>query len=469
MKKAAPALGLEAWVDALLDALVDGRGPVGVKRPPDALDDLAERFGLDEVERSILLVLGAIERAYPLQRKVGVVTVGHLRALLGSAGLTGVEARLAPGRPLRMRSLVHVVGVVGAPPRLVAASDVVRLEVGLVPRLLELPQGIGRCLPGPRLPSELANRLSSSTAQIVLHEVACTATLAQTLADGLGRVVIHGNARRLDVEHAARLRRDADLDGAVLWLSNVADDLLEPLLVPPPQHPFATPLLVLSGASAEPTVDAAWQLRREKITASIEAGAPSPRTELDYIRALAQRDAERAMGIVRVAPVAPPRQTISGRIVDASVRVAEDRPAQEPRAEAKNPAPTPAALEEAPPAPASTPAEEQPAPIAPASAAAPEQDELPEGPRLDVAADANLETRARAAMQSGSAQQRIELLESFAGVKHPAAIAAVRHNVTNEHPRLKAVAERLMSQLFGAAWNRSRAIPKPVQPPRTEE
>ena len=327
-KKAAPALGLETWVEALVAA----SGPVAVTRPADALDELATRFGLDEVEHTVLLVLGAIERAYPLQRKVGLVTVGHLGALLAAAGLTGVEARLAPGSGLRLRSLVHVIG---APPRLVAASDVVRLEVGLVPRLLELPPGIGRCVPGPRVPSELAHRLSSSTAQVVLHEVAVTATLAQTLADGLGRTVIHGSARRLDAEHAARLRRDADLEGAVLWLSHVPDDLLESLLVPPPQHPVAAPLVVLSGATGEPTVDAAWQLRREKVTASIEAGTPAPRNELDYIRALAQRDAERAMGIVRATPVAPPRQTIPGRIVDASVRVAEDRPAQEPKAEPK--------------------------------------------------------------------------------------------------------------------------------------
>ena len=72
-------------------------------------------------------------------------------------------------------------------------------------------------------------------------------------------------------------------------------------------------------------------------------------------------------------------------------------------------------------------------------------------------------------MQSGSAQQRIELLESLAGIKHPAVIAALRHNAANEHTQLKAVAERLMNQIFGPAWNRSRAISKPVQPPRNED
>ena len=464
---------LEAWVDALIEDRPDPTTPKS--RPADQLDELATRFGLDDVEHTALLVLGAIERCHALQRKVGALTVGHLRALLGKVGMTGVEARLAPDRILRARALVHVVG---SPPRLVAATDVVRLVVGLEPRLVGLAPGLLRCHPNARVPSELAQKLSSSTAQIVLHEVAWTPALAQTLADGLGRPVIYGNARRLDAGCAARLRRDADLEGAVLWLSQVPEELLEVLLAPPPAAPRMIPLVVLSEHVGEPRVDVAWQLRRERITATIEASMPAPRNELDYIRALAQRDAERAMGIVRQGVTPVPRQSVPGRIVDASVRLAEKRPAPE---SAPEPESAPAVAVPAVAVQTSTPqaaithavpasAEPVPGPVSPstspAGSSAPDE---PDGPRLDIALDAPLDQRARAAMQSGSAQQRIELLESLAGTKHPAVIAALRHNAGSEHTRLKAVAERLMTQLFGPAWNRSRAITKPVQPPRTDE
>jgi hypothetical protein len=72
-------------------------------------------------------------------------------------------------------------------------------------------------------------------------------------------------------------------------------------------------------------------------------------------------------------------------------------------------------------------------------------------------------------MQSPNARQRIELLESLAGVKSSGVVAALRQNARSEHPAVREVAERIMGQLFGASWNRSRPIDKPVQAPPSDE
>jgi hypothetical protein len=108
---------------------------------------------------------------------------------------------------------------------------------------------------------------------------------------------------------------------------------------------------------------------------------------------------------------------------------------------------------------------------APVSAAAPASvvSASPDGERLEIPADAPIDVRARAAMHSGSASQRIELLRSLAGVKTASVVAALRHNAKSEHAALREVAETMMTAIFGASWNRSRAIVPPVQPPRSDE
>ena len=49
------------------------------------------------------------------------------------------------------------------------------------------------------------------------------------------------------------------------------------------------------------------------------------------------------------------------------------------------------------------------------------------------------------------------------GFMRDAVVAALRHNVRSENAELRQVAETLMGQLFGASWNKSRAISPPVQ------
>ncbi len=90
-------------------------------------------------------------------------------------------------------------------------------------------------------------------------------------------------------------------------------------------------------------------------------------------------------------------------------------------------------------------------------------------PRLDVSLEAPPDQRARAAMQSQSPTQRIELLRSLAGMKTSTVVAALRHNAKSEHVGLREVAETLMAQLFGAAWNRNRPIAPPTQAPPSDD
>ena len=38
-----------------------------------------------------------------------------------------------------------------------------------------------------------------------------------------------------------------------------------------------------------------------------------------------------------------------------------------------------------------------------------------------------------------------------------------------EHPGVRSTAETVMAGMFGANWNKTKAVPKPVQPPRSED
>lgn len=420
----------------------------------DALEAVIARFALDGVEAAVLRALGEVELSLDAWRRLSELGGPNARSL--GLDVAAVLERLRPDGKLRRHALVHV----DATDRLAGASDPLQLDVGLVPRQPYLPVALVRYAPGVRVPSELAKRLDGTGAQIVLLDATPTQLAAQSLADGLQRAVIAGSVRGLSPHAVARLRRDADLDGAILWL--VADDAsIAPLLV----EPIADALLVLAEVS-HVDAKAPWRVRREKMTAEAGVAPVAPRNELDYVRMLAQRDAEAALGIVRPAP--PPRTTVPGKIVDASVRVAESpKPEPAPAREVEG-SKEPTAKAEAPkaeppktrPPKAEAPKPEDPAPV-PAIAEA----DAPDGARLEVAADAAPEARARAAMQSPSAKQRIELMESLSNVKSPTVIAALRHNAKSEHAGVRAVAERIMAQLFGPNWNRSRAIAPPVQPP----
>jgi hypothetical protein len=303
-----------------------------------------------------------------------------------------------------------------------------------------------------------------------LGGVSTEAAVAQLIADGATRRVVWWHARAEERDRASRLRRDVDLDGAVLLVSGSVP--LDALLASPPIAPVAPPLVILVGGElAEHEVPASWTFRRERVTAEPSRAAP-PLTEIDRVRLLAQRDADLALGIVRPAPAERP--VMAARIIDSSVRVAE------PPEPASTPTPAVASIQEVvepiaavePRASAATsPAPAQPAASAPTSPAPPLPASSPvdEGPRIDIALDAPPDQRARAAMLSPSPSQRIDLLRSLAGMKTSVVVAALRHNVKSEHAGLREVAESLMAQRFGAAWNRSRAIVPPAQTPPSDD
>jgi hypothetical protein len=125
-------------------------------------------------------------------------------------------------------------------------------------------------------------------------------------------------------------------------------------------------------------------------------------------------------------------------------------------------APSPAPAPTAAPAPSPVPATAPPAPAAGA--------ELPpDGPPLPVSESPRLDELVRISTTSPSAAQRIELIQKFNGIKAGAVVASLRANAQSAHPAVRAAAEAVMAAMFGPNWNRTAAIPKPVQPPHTDD
>jgi hypothetical protein len=90
-------------------------------------------------------------------------------------------------------------------------------------------------------------------------------------------------------------------------------------------------------------------------------------------------------------------------------------------------------------------------------------------PYLEVPADAPIAVLARIAQTSPNPKQRVEILTSLHRVRDPAAMAAMRANASSAHPGVRAVAEAGMQLLFGPSWNVSRPVPKPIQPPPSDD
>ena len=238
---------------------------------------------------------------------------------------------------------------------------------------------------------------------------------------------------------------------------------------------------------------------------------------LEHIRQLAIRDAERALGIFR-APPPPPRAPVKPeppRPAPPSVQAGSPRPAPPPvQVEPPKPAPPPVRAEppkaeplKPPPSPATEPGKRRsakgaqffggeyapqperaraaapaatppaaPAPVAtPAPAAAtptPGDGAVatePDGAPIPVADNASLDELARVATTSPSAAQRIALIGKIRSVKSAAVVAALRANAASAHPGVRAAAEAAMAALFGANWNVTRAVAKPVQPPPSDD
>ena len=117
------------------------------------------------------------------------------------------------------------------------------------------------------------------------------------------------------------------------------------------------------------------------------------------------------------------------------------------------------------------PSRAEPPPAAPVSppAAADPAAFAGDGAPLPVARDATPDELARIATISPSAAQRVELINRLRTVRSAAVVAMLRANAASPHPAVRAAAEAAMGALFGPNWNATRAIPKPVQPPPSDD
>ena len=518
------------------------------KRP----SELAQRFGLEALERRTVELAWAVERSLAVAeaaRARGGLTVERLRALLGDA----VDAALSPRRALRRHALVQL-----GHGTLPAATDVVRLAPGLAARLdgaadpEGLWMGVTRVLPGGRgdVPGRVAGLLAGldGSAPALLTLDGCprrdSHELALGLARQLGRGVLLVDGELMAAAPDAMLlmacaRREADCEGDALLVCEAAalGERWRALLAPATAS--APPLIVLTdgGRTRDPLAPAPFVVRRLSLHAPVVAGAPSAPTAdappdatapvddgLDQVRKLAIRDAERALGIFRPPPVPPRAQlTPAATSTSRSVAATAAEPPSPAGTHAALSAPTPAA----PPPPTATPTpvpssssppkkrsskgaqyfggEEAgasapsrqgasprdiaaPASVAPAVAAtaaaataaaatvaaAPPPDEgrgvsETDGVPLALADNAPLDELARVATTSPSAAQRIALITRLRSVKSAVVVAALRANAANAHPGVRAAAEAAMSSLFGSNWSVARPVPKPVQPPRSDD
>ena len=348
-----------------------------------------------------------------------------------------------------------------------------------------------------------------------------------------------------------RLRRDADLRGAVVVVSEtqLLGGAWAALTAPRPPGQTAPVVLCSSAALPMPAwpqasghagaelVPQAATLRAAAASAAAnpggaatDPGAEDPATlaSREEARRRAAMDAARAMGkpippelmaaaAASPAPVAPPPRPAAPAAPAAppAQPTPPPRPAAAPAAAPTSPAAAPArptnprlaaALAKAglPPAgsthTAAAPAANVPAaaPAAPAVSAAPSApqpsaepppaapdtpgaaapaDAAPESPEpaaddpppLPLADDATLDELLRVCRTTPNQLQRAELLRKLSGKKSPHVIQMFRANVQSAHPAVRAAAEEGMASLFGANWNRTRAIAPPVQPPRSDD
>ena len=92
-------------------------------------------------------------------------------------------------------------------------------------------------------------------------------------------------------------------------------------------------------------------------------------------------------------------------------------------------------------------------------------------PYVTIPEGAVLADLLRIVREAGNPFQRAALLRQLAdaGVRDVNLVALLRAHLTTSHPAVRAASEYGMIRLFGPAWNRARPIPKPVQPPRSDD
>lgn len=328
-----------------------------------------------------------------------------------------------------------------------------------------------------------------------------------------------------------RLRRDADLRGAAVvvaeaqllggsWLALAAPrppGQTAPVvlcgsgaLAPGPLSPAGRGAeLVPQAASLRPAPSAAVAVGAAGAAGAADAAAEDPAVlaSREEARRRAAMDAARAMGkpippelLATAPPPAPPPAPSPPRPAAPAAPVAVTPPASAPPPAAPAPsgpprptnprlaaalakaglppagstvqrsAPAPAApVAAVAPSPAPSPVPADPAPADASAAAPPAEVPADDQPPLPLADDAGLDELIRVARATPNQVQRAELLRKLSGKKDPRVIQLFRANVQSPHPAVRAAAEDGMASLFGATWNRTRAIAPPTQPPRSDD
>jgi hypothetical protein len=331
-----------------------------------------------------------------------------------------------------------------------------------------------------------------------------------------------------------RLRRDADLRGAVVLVGEVRALAGGWRALCQPRPPGQTAPVILSSGDAllplgrpaegsageKPLLAVSASLLRSAVAAPMVAGDgssaddPAVLASREDARRRAALDAARAMGrplppelaetprpapvpsppaalppVLRPPEIAPAGPAVASRPPPAASRpAAESAPAQPPNprlaaALAKAGLPPPGGSRQAdsepprPPAPsaaASRPAPLPPPPAVsvpspPAAASPPVDSSDDDQPALPLDPAAPLDELLRVARSTPNNGQRSELLKKLSGARSPAVIQLFRSNLGSLHAGVRAAAEAGMESLFGVNWNRSRPIPPPIQPPRSDD
>ena len=396
--------------------------------------------------------------------------------------------------------------VIGTTARWVAISGITPAEGE------RLAAAIARRLARPaiRVDGRLLARLSAADAWTLLAAVRRETDLAESalLIDGAGS--LGGLLRALSAPPPSATR--------VL----LADDRRVPDLAAPAG--FSMRILVLDGAGTAVTAESAGAPRGDGSSPAPQAPIPA---SIEAARRQAALDAARAMGRpldlppmpAATTPARPPPSVPPSPAASASpAPVAAPASAAPPRAEPPPPVAPPmtreermrraaqfvgtstparrrspaeqaqAAADEPPPAPSAPPAmsiaSPATAPAAVAAAAAPSPDggesavaNLATGdpseslPHVPVPEGATFADFLRILREAPNPFQRATLLRMLAdsGNRDVHLVALLRDFLRADHPAVRAAAEYGMTRLFGPNWNRTRAIPKPVQPPRTDD
>ncbi|HEX2574392.1 MAG TPA: hypothetical protein VH877_32890 [Polyangia bacterium] len=229
--------------------------------------------------------------------------------------------------------------------------------------------------------------------------------------------------------------------------------------VPRPE-PAATPAPSVPAEAPPPAPSALAKAAPPAPSAPAEAPLPAPSAPAEAVPPAPSAPAKAAPPAPSAPAEAPPPAP-SAPAEAASLPLVRPEP------------PAPAAQETAPPAAATA----ETAGAAPASAPAATSPGQPAAadpaealPYIDVPEDAPVNDLLRLVPLAGNPRQRAELLRRLHSAKgNTQAAALLRAHTKSEHEAVRVAAEEGMTLFFGPNWNRTRAIPKPVQPPRSDD